>query len=250
MTILAAPAGAAGAGPTPVQWPVQSPIQSPVQLPVGGGPHAAQGADALGPVLARLDAVVASLSTAIAGAFGGAAAKQCGCGPDLLPPPPPPAAAGATAAPGATAAVADPASVRDRTSTAGLGAASLRGLEEAHRFGLPLVSGKRGGDTTSDHFHGNAIDVGTLPIGAASSTEGTPQMKAFAEHMRLAGQRGELGVKYVILDGRIASARDNWAWRPYTYPGKSAAELASLRESNRGEYNRIQHYDHVHVSFG
>lgn len=161
-----------------------------------------------------------------------------------------PTTAPAPTAPAPTSGTVDPSTVRDLTSTNGLSQASLRGLDEAHRFGLPLVSGHRpGGSSRSDHAHGDAIDVGTLPIGAASSTEGTPEMKAFAEHMRLAGQRGELGVKYVILDGKIASSRENWAWRPYTYPGKSAAELEALKQSNRGEYNRIQHFDHVHVSF-
>lgn len=155
------------------------------------------------------------------------------------------------AQPSSTAPVQVPkgGSAKDKTSTAGLTAASLRGLEEAHRFNLPLVSGKRSGGGSSDHDHGDAIDVADIPIGAAGSTEGSPTMKKFAEHMRQQGKAGKLSVKYVIADGRIASARDGWNWRPYTYPGKSAAQLAALKSSNRGEYNRIQHYDHVHVSF-
>lgn len=200
---------------------------------------------------------------------GGAAAAGCGCGmpgcthgaaaQGAMGAPTADAAAGAGQAlradrPGAAGAPptagVDPSTVRDRAPTDGLTEAPLRGLEEAHRFGLPLVSGHRpGGPESSDHTNGNAIDVSTLPIGAASSTEGTPQMKAYAEHMRQAGQRGELDVKYVILDGKIASPQDDWAWRDYTYPGKSAGELEALKQSNRGEYNRLQHYDHVHVSF-
>ena len=74
-------------------------------------------------------------------------------------------------------------------------------------------------------------------------------MKAFAEHMRDEGKAGRLDVKYIIADGRIASAKGGWEWRPYTYPGKSAASLAALKRPNRGEYNRLQHFDHVHVSF-
>jgi hypothetical protein len=150
----------------------------------------------------------------------------------------------------ATAARVDPSSVKDKSGTSGLTAPSQRGLQEAHTFGLPLVSGKRSGNGSSDHDHGNAIDVGTLPIGSPSSTEGTPQMKAFAEHMRQQGKAGKLDVKYVIADGRIASATNNWEWREYIYPGKSSASLEALKQSNRGEYNRLQHYDHVHVSFG
>lgn len=162
--------------------------------------------------------------------------------------------ASGTGATGSSSAAApagnvDPSSVKDKTGTNGLTAASKNGLQIAHTYGLPLVSGKRNGSGTSDHNHGNAIDVSTLPIGAASSTEGTSQMKAFAERMRQDGKAGRNNVKYVIADGKIASAKNNWEWRPYTYPGKSQAQLEALKRSNRGEYNRIQHYDHVHVSF-
>lgn len=153
-------------------------------------------------------------------------------------------------APLRTSGGVDPSSVRDKDSGSGLNQAARNGLDVAHSFGLPLVSGRRsGGSSKSDHTHGNAIDVSTLKIGDAGSTEGTAEMKSYAEHMREAGKRGDLNVKYVIHNGQIASARENWAWRPYTYPGKSAAQLDALKQSNRGEYNRIQHYDHVHVSF-
>jgi hypothetical protein len=148
-----------------------------------------------------------------------------------------------------SAALVDPSTVKDTSGTGGLTAASRRGLEEAHKYGLPLVSGKRSGNGKSDHDHGNATDVGTLPIGVASSDGGTPTMKAFAEHMRQQGKAGQLNVKYVIADGRIASATNNWEWREYTYPDKSKAELEALKRSNRGEYNRLQHFDHVHVSY-
>jgi hypothetical protein len=160
------------------------------------------------------------------------------------------AGAPATAAAPATAGSVNPSSVKDKASTAGLSSASQKGLEEAHKHGLPLVSGKRsGGAPGSDHPSGNAIDVGTLPIGAASSTHGTADMVAYAEHMRAAGKAGQLNVKYVIHNGQIASATNNWEWRAYTYPGKSQAELEALKQSNRGEYNRLEHFDHVHVSF-
>jgi hypothetical protein len=140
----------------------------------------------------------------------------------------------------------DPATVKNKDSTNGLSAAALRGLEIANRFGLPLVSGKRGGNTKSDHFHGDAIDVGTLAIASPDSDEGTPAMKAYAEYMRQAGQAGQLNVKYIVLDGKIASARSNWAWRPYMPPGHSAETIARQSE---GERNRLLHNDHVHVSF-
>ncbi|MCW2928089.1 MAG: hypothetical protein JWM86_2057 [Thermoleophilia bacterium] len=159
---------------------------------------------------------------------------------------------GAGAAPASGAAPrerVDPGNVKDKTGTGGLTAASKRGLEEAHKYGLPLVSGKREGGGGSDHDHGNAIDIGTLPIGVPSSNGATPTMQEFREHMRAEGKAGRLNVKYIISDGKIASANGNWEWRPYTYPGKSAESLAALKSSNPGEYNRLQHFDHVHVSF-
>lgn len=143
----------------------------------------------------------------------------------------------------------DPSTVKDKSGTNGLEPNAQRGLQEAHKWGLPLVSGKRSGNGTSDHDHGDAIDVGTLPIGAPSSNGGTAEMKAFAEHMRMEGKAGRLNVKYIIRDGQIASSRNNWDWRPYIYPGKTQGELDALKRSNPGEYNRLQHFDHVHVSF-
>jgi hypothetical protein len=204
----------------------------------GAGMSSAQGAMA-GPTASPAPATTPAPATSGGGdAHGHSHAADGGGAPAPAP------------APAAGAGTVDPSTVKDKTGTGGLSAAPKRGLEVAHTFGLPLVSGHRpGGPSSSDHTHGNAIDVGTLPIGAASSTEGTPQMKAYAEHMRQAGKRGELGVKYVILDGKIASSRENWEWRTYTYPGKSAAEMEAMKSSNRGEYNRMQHHDHVHVSF-
>ncbi|MEO6867801.1 MAG: hypothetical protein ABI200_07245 [Gaiellales bacterium] len=253
---------------------------APTLPTTGGGGQAAVGVAELAPILAKItDAISrlqAALTSHVAGASGGgpAGAGASAICPHVNMPPalttaPPiksdskgangaPEAKGAKSkgAPGKGApsksgggGKVDPSSVKDKTSIGGLTSTSKRGLQEAHKYGLPLVSGKRGGSGTSDHIHGNAIDVGTLPIGAKSSSGGTPKMKEFAEHMREQGKAGKLNVKYVIADGRIASANDNWSWRPYTYPGKSASSLAALKQSNQGEFNRIQHYDHVHVSF-
>lgn len=114
----------------------------------------------------------------------------------------------------------------------------MRGLEEAHRYGLPLVSGKRSGNGTSDHDHGDAIDVGTLPIGSPSSNGGTPQMKAFAEHMRLEGKAGrlkvgihsrrsdriveeQLGMAPLYLSGQ--SRRPNWTLSSAPIPANTIA---------------------------
>ncbi|MCW2924472.1 MAG: hypothetical protein JWM98_1876, partial [Thermoleophilia bacterium] len=151
--------------------------------------------------------------------------------------------------PAAAAGTVDPSSVKDLDKGNGLTPVAKRGLEEAHKFGLPLVSGKREGNGHSDHDTGNATDVGTLKIGVPESNGATPQMQAFADHMRAEGKAGRLGVTYVISDGRIASAKSDWEWRPYIEPSQTADSIAKLKNSNRGEYNRLQHFDHVHVSY-
>lgn len=49
-----------------------------------------------------------------------------------------------------------------------------------------------------------------------------------AETLRLKAKAGDRRIKYLIYKGRVATRRDNWAWRPYT--GFSA------------------HFDHIHLS--
>ncbi len=240
--------------PPPPPLCTASPVTTTPSTTIGGGTvQAAQGAMAVAPeqlvpVLQELVGALTNLIGALqqqggAGAAGaaGAPTQGGGAGTDVSPESPAPSGTGAV----------DPSSVKDMTSTAGLSAASLKGLEVAHAHGIPLVSGKRGGGggSTSDHPAGNAIDVSTLAIGSPQSTEGTPEMKAYAEHMRQEAKAGRLDVKYIIRDGQIASPRSNWEFRTYTYPGQTREGLEKLKQSDRGEYNRIQHYDHVHVSF-
>jgi hypothetical protein len=50
-----------------------------------------------------------------------------------------------------------------------------------------------------------AFDITTSPL--------SPQL---AEDLRLMGVHHDRRIKYVIWDQRIATARDNYAWRPYT----------------------------------
>ena len=81
--------------------------------------------------------------------------------------------------------------------------------------------GSRAG--TSDHPHGNAIDV---------MTNGNVQQgRQIAEHFRQ--NRQELGVKYVIYQQHIASPRTGWQWE---------------RMANRGSAT-ANHMDHPHISF-
>lgn len=61
---------------------------------------------------------------------------------------------------------------------------------------------------------------------------GTPKpdlMPDIADQLRLAAKRGEKRISYIIFEGRIASAKKAWAWRPYDGANK--------------------HNHHMHVSF-
>jgi hypothetical protein len=61
---------------------------------------------------------------------------------------------------------------------------------------------------------------------------GTPKpdlMPDLADQLRLAAKRGEKRISYIIFEGRIASAKKAWAWRPYDGANK--------------------HNHHIHISF-
>lgn len=61
---------------------------------------------------------------------------------------------------------------------------------------------------------------------------------AYAEHLRQLGKAGDprlAGGGYVIFNHRIASERDNWAWRPYTGPnGHTKHAHLSLSRNRAG----------------
>ena len=54
-------------------------------------------------------------------------------------------------------------------------------------------------------------------------------MPDVADQIRLCAKAGDKRIAYVIFDGRIASAKKGWAWRPYTGSNK--------------------HNHHCHISF-
>jgi hypothetical protein len=56
-----------------------------------------------------------------------------------------------------------------------------------------------------------ALDITHDPAGGCDA-------HAIAEHIRLLGKAGDPRVRYVISNARIASATQNWAWRPYNGP--------------------------------
>jgi hypothetical protein len=61
---------------------------------------------------------------------------------------------------------------------------------------------------------------------------GTPKpdlMPDLADQLRLAAKRGEKRISYLIFQGRIASSKKGWAWRPYDGANK--------------------HNHHIHISF-
>jgi len=61
---------------------------------------------------------------------------------------------------------------------------------------------------------------------------GTPKpdlMPDLADQLRLAAKRGEKRISYIIFQGRIASSKKGWAWRPYDGANK--------------------HNHHIHISF-
>ena len=92
------------------------------------------------------------------------------------------------------------------------------------RFGFTGTIGGLGHRSgPSDHPHGNAIDVMTN----SNRTQG----RQIAEYFRQ--NHDQLGVKYVIFEQRIASSRNNWAWRPMADRGSPTAN----------------HMDHPHISF-
>lgn len=75
----------------------------------------------------------------------------------------------------------------------------------------------------SDHEWGGAVDL-TKDVAAGVDTG------ALADMLRQRAKAGaETRIAYVIADGRIASSREDWNWRPYT--------------------GRNPHTSHMHVSF-
>ena len=42
------------------------------------------------------------------------------------------------------------------------------------------------------------------------------RMPDLADQLRLCAKRGDERISYIIFDGRIASSKKAWAWRPYT----------------------------------
>ncbi len=97
--------------------------------------------------------------------------------------------------------------------------------------GVTSIGGYRPGNiagtsTPTDHASGKALDIMMKEL---SSKEGWD----IANY--IVNNAAELGVKYVIWDKQVWSAR-NSSWRPYSHPGG-------------GSNATLDHRDHVHISF-
>lgn len=109
----------------------------------------------------------------------------------------------------------------------GLQPVAARGAAIARAFGFEGTIGGIGSRAyRSDHSLGLAIDLMTYDDLAT----GQALADFFLAH------REELGVTYVIFDGRIASHVGDWAWRPYRHPMGRTDPTA-------------MHVDHPHISF-
>jgi len=84
----------------------------------------------------------------------------------------------------------------------------------------------------SDHNPDPAAEsvVRAIDIDRDLSGKSKPDLMPYlADQIRLCAKSGDLRIKYIIFDGRIASSKRRWAWRKYT--GSNS------------------HKSHLHISF-
>ena len=82
----------------------------------------------------------------------------------------------------------------------------------------------------SDHNPDAEGIVRAIDIDRDLSGKAKPDlMPDLADQLRLCAKRGDKRISYIIFDGRIASSKKAWAWRPYTGSNK--------------------HNHHCHISF-
>jgi hypothetical protein len=82
----------------------------------------------------------------------------------------------------------------------------------------------------SDHNPDEQGIVRAIDIDRDLSGKAKPDlMPDLADQLRLCGKRGDKRISYIIFDGRIASSKKSWAWRPYDGSNK--------------------HNHHCHISF-
>jgi hypothetical protein len=82
----------------------------------------------------------------------------------------------------------------------------------------------------SDHNPDAEGIVRAIDIDRDLSGKAKPDlMPDLADQLRLCAKRSDARISYIIFDGRIASSKKAWAWRPYTGSNK--------------------HNHHCHISF-
>jgi hypothetical protein len=68
----------------------------------------------------------------------------------------------------------------------------------------------------SDHNPDAAGVVRAIDIDRDLSGKAKPDlMPDLADQIRLCGKSGDKRISYIIFNGRIASSKKSWAWRPY-----------------------------------
>jgi len=68
----------------------------------------------------------------------------------------------------------------------------------------------------SDHNPDAAGIVRAIDIDRDLSGKAKPDlMPDLADQIRLCGKSGDKRISYIIFNGRIASSKKSWAWRPY-----------------------------------
>jgi hypothetical protein len=92
------------------------------------------------------------------------------------------------------------------------------------------VGDQRHASRPSDHNPDAEGIVRAIDIDRDLSGKAKPDlMPDLADQLRLCAKRGDKRISYIIFDGRIASSKKSWAWRPYDGSNK--------------------HNHHCHISF-
>ena len=78
------------------------------------------------------------------------------------------------------------------------------------------IGDARHSSRTSDHNPDAEGIVRAIDIDRDLSGKSKPDLAPdLADQLRLAAKRGDKRISYIIFNGRIASSKKRWAWRPY-----------------------------------
>jgi hypothetical protein len=89
----------------------------------------------------------------------------------------------------------------------------------------------------SDHNPDAEGFVRAIDIDRDLSGKAKPDlMPDLADQIRLAAKRGDLRIKYIIFDGRIASSKRRWAFRKYTGSNSHKSHL-HISFTSKGDFD-------------